>query len=485
MKVYPSRTVEAGAIVTQSIIQERHAHRYLFGSRGVAGLVNIGVTPQVAVRLGMAYGTTFKRGTTVVTGRDASRAARALKRALIAGLNSTGVNCQDQELTPLPLTRFTVRTEGAAGGISVRTSPGNPEEVEIRFFDPQGRDLPTGSQRKIERTFFREEYRRPGPHRLGELGFPAHAVEQYASGLLRAIDGEKIRAGEPKVVVDYAFGLASLIAPAILGRLGCEVLALNAFADEHRPSLTQEDLRDMLSRLAEHVRTSGSDVGVLLEPGGETAHLVDDAGRVVSPDKALLAFIRHEAARGTDRVAVPVSCSSACEKVAEEAGATLQWSPVSLAGLMDRAARAGVGLAGNAEGALIFPRFMPAPDGLMTFFKALELLAVSGRRLSEIVDGLPPVHMARRDVPTPWQQKGAVMREVASSAGPSRLMLLDGVKVIEKDRWALVIPLADEPVCRIWTEASSPQGAEALADRYADVRRVGRASALVDLSTSK
>jgi mannose-1-phosphate guanylyltransferase/phosphomannomutase len=121
----------------------------------------------------------------------------------------------------------------------------------------------------------------------------------------------------------------------------------------------------------------------------------------------------------------------------------------------------------------------------MTFFKALELLAVSGRRLSEIVDGLPPVHMARRDVPTPWQQKGAVMREVASSAGPSRLMLLDGVKVIEKDRWALVIPLADEPVCRIWTEASSPQGAEALADRYADVRRVGRASALVDLSTSK
>ena len=54
-------------------------------------MINVGITPQVAVRLGMAYGTTLKRGSVVVTGRDASRAARTIKRAIIAGLNSTGV----------------------------------------------------------------------------------------------------------------------------------------------------------------------------------------------------------------------------------------------------------------------------------------------------------------------------------------------------------------------------------------------------------
>ncbi|MDQ3952333.1 MAG: sugar phosphate nucleotidyltransferase, partial [Actinomycetota bacterium] len=176
VKVYPSRSVEAGAIVTQSVVKERRASRSLFGSRGVSGPVNLGVTPQVAVRLGMAYGTTFKRGSVVVTGRDASRAARTMKRALIAGLNSTGVTCHDLELMPLPVTRFAVRTEQASGGISVRTSPRDPETVEIRLFDADGADLAPGDQRKIERIFYREDYRRAGALQLGELEFPPRTL---------------------------------------------------------------------------------------------------------------------------------------------------------------------------------------------------------------------------------------------------------------------------------------------------------------------
>jgi mannose-1-phosphate guanylyltransferase/phosphomannomutase len=61
------------------------------------------------------------------------------------------------------------------------------------------------------------------------------------------------------------------------------------------------------------------------------------------------------------------------------------------------------------------------------------------------------------------------MRQVASTAAPGKLVLLDGVKVVENDRWALVIPAPDEPLCRIWAEAPSMAEAEELADRYARV----------------
>ncbi|HEY7876353.1 MAG TPA: sugar phosphate nucleotidyltransferase, partial [Actinomycetota bacterium] len=98
VRIFPSRSVDSGAIVTASVVRERRATRSLFGARGVSGLVNVGVTPLVAVRLGMAYGSTLKRGSVVVTGRDASRAARTMKRAIISGLNSSGVNCHDLEL---------------------------------------------------------------------------------------------------------------------------------------------------------------------------------------------------------------------------------------------------------------------------------------------------------------------------------------------------------------------------------------------------
>jgi mannose-1-phosphate guanylyltransferase/phosphomannomutase len=481
VKIYPSKTVEAGAIVTHSIVRERRASRTLFGARGVSGLVNVGITPMTAVRLGMAYGTTLKRGSVVVTGRDGSRSARTLKRALISGLNATGVTCHDLEMTPMPLTRFFVRSEQASGGMSVRTSPGDPEMVEIRLFDGDGADLGATDQRKIERIFFREDYRRVGPMKLGELEFPARALEQYASGLLRAVDVEAIRARGLKVVVDYAFGPSSLIGPSVLGRLGCDALAVNAFVDENRPVLTAGELDLLLENLADHVRNSGSNLGVLLEPGGEIAHLVDDTGRVLSQERGLLLFLRHQATTVGETVVVPVSASWVCEEIAAAAGASLLRTTTGLPSLMARAQRSDVTFAGNSDGVLIFPEFMPAPDGLMTFCKALEQLATSTRPLSRIVDELPTVNLVTRDVRTPWELKGTVMRQVASTAAPGKLVLLDGVKVVENDRWALVIPAPDEPLCRIWAEAPSMAEAEELADRYARV--VEEIVAHDDLST--
>ena len=475
VKVYPGRTVEAGTIVNQSIVRERRATRSLFGSAGVSGPVNLGITPLTATRLGMAYGSSLKRGSVVVTGRDPSRAARTMKRALIAGLNATGIDCHDLELTPMPVARFTVQSEQAVGGINVRTSPGDPEGVEIRIFDGDGADLAPAAQRKIERIYFREDYRLVGPAQLGELEFPARALEQYVSALLGAVDLEAIRKLAPKVVVDYASGSSSLVGPSILGRLGCDVLAVNAFTDEHRPVLVREDLERLLSDLAKHVRVSGSSCGVLLEPGGEVAYLVDDKGRVVAQETALLAFIQHETDRGAEAVAVPVSSTAACERIAAAHGAKLLWTATGLPSLMAKAQRPEVGFAGNSDGALIFPGFMPAPDGLMTFCKTLELLAAAGQPLSKLVDGLPELHVVRREVRTPWAHKGAVMRRIASEAGPGRLILLDGIKVVEKDRWVLVIPFPDDPLCGIWAEAPTKQQAEELADRYAGL--VERAAA--------
>ena len=465
VRIFPSRTVESGAIVTTSVVRERRATRSLFGARGVSGLVNVAVTPLVAVRLGMAYGSTLKRGSVVVTGRDASRAARTMKRAIIAGLNSTGVNCHDLELVPMPLTRFTVRSEQASAGVSVRTSPSDPDAVEIRLFDSGGADVAPAAQRKIERIFFREDYRRASVGKIGELEFPPRALEQYAAGLVAALDVDAIRSSSLKVVVDYAYGAGSLIGPSVMGRLGCDVLALHAFADEHRPVLSAEDLDLLLRDLADHVTKSGSDLGILIEPGGEVAHLVDDHGEVVALEEALLMFVAHEAARGAQRIAAPVSVTAHAETLARRLGAELRWTTTSLPALMDAATAHGVGFAGNAEGAYLFPDFLPAPDGLMTMCKALEVLATTKQPLSAIVDELPRVHMARRDVPTPWAQKGAVMRRL-SSAASGRVQLLDGVKVVEDDRWALVIPLPDEPLCRIWAEAPTDAGAEELADRY-------------------
>src|SRR6202040_621262 len=95
VKVYPFKTVEPGATVNSSIIWESRGARTLFGRLGVAGLANVDISPELSVRLAMAYGTTMKKGSTVTASRDTRRAARVLKRAIMVGLNAAGVNVSD------------------------------------------------------------------------------------------------------------------------------------------------------------------------------------------------------------------------------------------------------------------------------------------------------------------------------------------------------------------------------------------------------
>src|SRR3954471_15044230 len=120
VKVYPFKTVEPGAIINSSIVWESRGARHLFGRDGISGLANVDISPELTLKLAMAFGTTLKKGSTVVASRDSSRAARIFKRALMTGLNAVGVNVDDLELASVPVTRFQVRTAQSQGGLTVR-----------------------------------------------------------------------------------------------------------------------------------------------------------------------------------------------------------------------------------------------------------------------------------------------------------------------------------------------------------------------------
>ena len=135
VKVYPFKTIEDGAVVNSSIVWESRGASSLFGRDGVDGLANVDITPELAVKLAMAYGTSLRKGDTVVTSRDSSRSARMLKRAIMAGLNAAGINVLDLEVASTPVTRFLVRSPKAIGGLTVRLRNDDPSSVAIHFFD--------------------------------------------------------------------------------------------------------------------------------------------------------------------------------------------------------------------------------------------------------------------------------------------------------------------------------------------------------------
>ncbi|MCB0963204.1 MAG: NTP transferase domain-containing protein, partial [Acidimicrobiales bacterium] len=157
VKIYPFKTVEAGAVINSSIIWESKGARSLFGRDGVSGLANVDISPELAARVAMAFATTLKKDATVITSRDSSRSARMLKRAFMAGLNASGINVLDLEVATVPVTRFLTRQPSASAGVTIRLVEGDPQSVMIRFFDRAGIDITENTQRKIERLFGRED----------------------------------------------------------------------------------------------------------------------------------------------------------------------------------------------------------------------------------------------------------------------------------------------------------------------------------------
>jgi mannose-1-phosphate guanylyltransferase/phosphomannomutase len=254
--------------------------------------------------------------------------------------------------------------------------------------------------------------------------------------------------------------------PNVLAKLGADVLAVNPYAST--TGAISFNRQEHAENVAGLVRASGAHVGAVIDPDGERLSLIDDEGHVLSDTESLLALLTLVSGHILgDRVALPVNVTSQAERVAAAHGVGVQWTKISTSALMDAALEPGVGFAASDEGGFILPGFLPAFDAAATFVKVLELLARSGERLSKVVAGLPRVHVAHEIVVTPWEQKGMVMRTLVERTKEREMVLVDGVKLLHDDGWALALPDPEEPVTHVWAEAGSDADARRLAQEYA------------------
>src|ERR687887_63648 len=150
VRIYPYKEVETGSQLHESLIWESQTSSRLFGKEGVSGLVNVDLTPETAVRLAAALGTALERGARVVASRESPAACRMLKRAMISGLTSTGVDVADLRVLPAAVGRHLLKTQGYDAGFHVGVSHADPECVQIRFNEQPGIQLTPSLQKEIE-----------------------------------------------------------------------------------------------------------------------------------------------------------------------------------------------------------------------------------------------------------------------------------------------------------------------------------------------
>jgi mannose-1-phosphate guanylyltransferase / phosphomannomutase len=476
VKVYPFKTIEAGAVVNTSVVWESRGVRTLFGRRGVTGLVNVEVTPELCVRLASAYASTLRKGSTVTTSRDASRAARTLKRAVQAALNAGAINVVDLEAQALPVARFETGRSDYSGGIALRTTPGDPQSIDLVFLDEHGADLSPAARRRLERVLHREEFRRAFPGEIAELTYPPRIIESYTRELLRCVDMTDVREAGLKLVADCAGGTVSLVLPGLLGLVGVDVLTVSNRLDEVSPTETLAQQRAGLQRMSELVSSSRAAFGVRFDPVGERIALLNEKGQVISDERALLVVLDLVAAeRKSGRVALPVTTTRVAERVCQSYDVQVEWTATSPDVLAEAAAARDVILAADGRGGFIVPEFCPVIDGIAAFTRILGLVARARLTLSQIDARIPQAHLLRVSLPTPWAAKGSVMRAVIEAASGRPLDTTDGVRVVEEGRgWVLVLPDPASALTHLWAEGADDDDAQSLLDEWsAVVERAG------------
>ena len=468
VKVYPFKSVEPGSTVRSSIVWETRGPSTLFGRSGVRGLANIDVTPEMAMRLAMCYGSLTTTGAHIVTSRDTHHTCRVFKRAIISGLNATGVNVRDLTTAPLAVNRFDIKSGNAAGGIHVQMSLENPEQIEILFSEPPGVAIDTRRERAIENHYFREDFRRAPFEEMGQVVYPPRVIETYTNSLLENWNTVAIRGRQPKLVLDYSSSAPAFFFSSTLDKLGVETIAINTHS-RHRSRFTlAESLPAAAERVGEMVRAMEADLGAILDPGAEYLYVVDEKGRLI-PDSALMLLLLQNACRvaGGGFAALPLNATRLGEHVAASTGVSIRRTKYSKAALMAEAARPNTVFAASTDGGYIYPSVLASMDGLYALGKVLELVSTSDAPLSQLIAEVPVAHTVHLTRECPWEMKGSVMRQLAEKLRSGRVSLVDGIKVfLDHSEWALVLPDAEEPLFHVYAEAGDDARALELAQSY-------------------
>ncbi len=459
VRIYPYKEVEYGAQVHESLIWESRGVTRVFQQDGVAGLVNVDLTPEVALRFGAALGTALPRGARVVASRESAAAYRMIKRALISGLNSTGVGVADLRTLPAPVGKHLLKTQGYDAAFHVGASTTDPEAVQIRLFERPGITLSSGMQKEVEKHFTRQELRRVPFGDVGSIAYPARARESYANDLLADLDARVIRDRGFRIVVDYGYSAGSFVLPLVLGPLGVEAVTAHAFeSDSGAARVRLSQTVDQAQRLVEAV---GADFGAVFDRSAERIFLIDERGREVRPDQGLLLYLSLLPTAVGAKVVVPITATSQIEEVVGDRFDVVR-TPATLAALTEAASHDGVVFAGAPGGGYVFPRFLPAYDAIASLCKLLELLAPVGRPLSELVAELPRPTLIHRQLQCPWALKGTVMRVLNERFADANVDLRDGIKIFDERGWVQVLPDADEPLVHLYAEGESPEASRDL-----------------------
>jgi phosphoglucosamine mutase len=374
----------------------------LFGTDGVRGVANTGLTPELAFGLGQAAGLYFKqhsdRKPRLIIGKDTRISGDMLEAALAAGINSMGADAVRLGVIPTPGVAFLCRKLSADAGVMISASHNPVADNGIKFFDRQGFKLPDEVEDELESILKQRlaEVQRPIGVEIGRIDEHSDALKLYGNYLRSTVD---VSFTGLKIAIDCGYGAAYSLAPCLLESLGAEVIAIN---NTHDGSLINVNCGSTNpQQLQRTVTATKADLGIAHDGDADRMIAVDENGQIVDGDQILticgLELLR-EGKLKHNKIAVTVYSNlgliEAFRKNHADVEVTANGDRYVLAAMQEQ----GLVLGGEQSGHIIFLEKNSTGDGILTALQLISVMVKSKQKLSALASQMQRFPQVLRNV---------------------------------------------------------------------------------------
>ena len=404
----------------------------------------------------------------IVVGRDARISGEMVNDIIEGTLLGCGADVINVGLCTTPGTEMAVITHKADGGIIITASHNPKQWNALKLLNEKGEFLNDKEGKQVLALAEQEDFLFPDVDTIGKVILredfnPTH-IEQVLA--LKLVDVEKVKARKFKVVVDAVNSIGGVVIPALLEKLGCEVVKINCEPNGHFAH-NPEPLPQNLTEISEVIVREGADLGVVVDPDVDRLALVNEDGTMFGEEYTLVAVADYILSHTKGNTCSNLSSSRALSDITKAHGGEYAASAVGEVNVVTKMKEVGAVIGGEGNGGVIYPELHYGRDALVGVALFLTYLAELNIPMTELRKKYPAYFASKNKIElTPAIDVDKVLATVKERYAHERVNDIDGVKIDFAEHWVHLRKSNTEPIIRIYVEAKSQEFADEVAQQF-------------------
>lgn len=434
---------------------------------GVRGIIGAGLNPKIIIKYINAY-CELINGSTIIVGQDGRISGKMISDMVISTLQFLGYEILDIGLAPTPTVQVAIESFCADGGIAITASHNGIEWNGLKFLSKTGMFLDHEEYDKMMAHFNDLKYNYKSWNKTGVHKNISDFNDVHIQKILDIpfLQPDKISKRKFKIVLDAVNASGSEIIPKLLKKLGCEVIKINCELNGIFPHIP-EPLPQNLFELSQKVITEKADMGIAVDPDADRLVLICENGEPFGEEYTITQAIKFMLGKKKGNVVVNVSSTKAIDDITNQHGGTLIKTAVGEINVVKRMKEVNAIIGGEGSGGVILPDVHLGRDSLVGIALTLQHLLEFGGTLGELKKSLPEYYMSKNKVGLGSLEETSYILDLLTQIHKSdNITTIDGLRIDNKHSWTIVRKSNTEPIIRIYSESTTQEDANSLAESF-------------------